>query len=219
MSEILDVLFAAPALPGTILLGVCLVYWLLLIAGAVDLDLLHIDLDLDIDSDVHADVGHAGWGAAAFTFLNINDVPVMIWLSLFAISYVVVATTAVALRPVGDDAGSIAAAIACSGAVAVAATKLLTQPLRGKFETIEPNVAESLVGRTCVITTLEVSDTFGQARVESEGAPLLLNVRAPAETLSKNDVAVIAAYDRDRNLFFVEPVAAVPTEPPTRETV
>jgi hypothetical protein len=43
MLHFIDLLFAAPTLPGTVLLGVCLAYWLLLIAGAVHLDLLHID--------------------------------------------------------------------------------------------------------------------------------------------------------------------------------
>lgn len=217
MSHFFDLLFAAPTLPGTVLLGVCLAYWLLLIVGAVGLDLMHIDLDLDADAS--ADTGHGSWGMVAFKFLNINDVPFMIWLSLFAISYVTIATTAIAVRPVDDDFGTVAAVIACSAAVALLATKVLTQPLRGKFDTVEPNVAETLIGRTCVITTTEVSDRFGQARVESNAAPLLLNVRALPGTLSKNDVAMISGYDRDRDVFHVEPVATVPSESPTREAV
>lgn len=219
MSHFIDLLFAAPTLPGTVLLGVCIAYWLLLIAGAVHLDLLHIDLDVDADADAAPDVGHGSWGMVAFKFLNINEVPFMIWLSLFAISYVTVATSAIAMQPVADDFGAIAAVIACSTAVALLATKVLTQPLRGKFDTVEPNVAETLIGRTCVITTIEVSERFGQARVESNGAPLLLNVRGVAGSLSKNDVALIAGYDRDRDVFHVEPVASVSSESPTREAV
>jgi hypothetical protein len=213
----IDLLFAAPTLPGTVLLGVCLAYWLLLIAGAVHLDLLHIDVE--VDADASPDVGHGSWGMVAFKFLNINEVPFMIWLTLFAISYVTVAASAIAVRPVADDFGAVAAVIACSGAVALLATKVLTQPLRGKFDTVEPNVAETLIGRTCVITTLEVSERFGQARVESNGAPLLLNVRGAAGSLTKNDVALISGYDRDRDVFHVEPVATVSSESPTREAV
>jgi len=217
MSHFLDLLFAAPTVPGTVLLGVCLAYWLLLIIGAVGLDLMHIDLD--VDADASADPGHGSWGMVAFKFLNINEVPFMIWLSLFAMSYVAVAASAIAVRPVADEFGAVAAVIACSTAVALLATKVLTQPLRGKFDTVEPNVAETLIGRTCVITTTEVSERFGQARVESNGAPLLLNVRAAPGTLTKNDVAVLASYDRDHSAFHVEPVALVPSDSPTRETV
>jgi hypothetical protein len=216
MSHFIDLLFAAPTLPGTVLLAVCLAYWLMLIVGAVGLDLLHIDLDMDADAS-HA--GHGGWGMVAFKFLNINDVPLMIWLTLFAISYVAVATSALAVRPIDDNFGAIAAVIACSAAVALLATKVLTQPLRGKFDAIEPNVAETLIGRTCVITTTEVSERFGQARVESNAAPLLLNVRALSDTLTKNDVALITGYDRDRDVFHVEPVATLTSESPTREAV
>ncbi|HEX6984932.1 MAG TPA: hypothetical protein VF170_06125, partial [Planctomycetaceae bacterium] len=84
MWDLLDALFAAPALPGTILLGVCAAYWLLLIAGAVDLDLF--DFDVDADAGAHAD--GTSWGMAALKFLNVNDVPLMIWLTVFAVGYV-----------------------------------------------------------------------------------------------------------------------------------
>lgn len=170
MSHFIDLLIAAPTLPGTVLLGVCLAYWIMLIIGAVDLHVLHMDFDLHVDADAAPDAGHASWGLVAFRFLNINDVPFMIWLSFFAMSYVVVAAAAITVRPVPNEFGAIAAVIACTTAVSLLATKALTQPLRGKFDTIEPNVADTLIGRTCVITTLEVSERFGQARVESNGA-------------------------------------------------
>ncbi|HEX6985122.1 MAG TPA: NfeD family protein, partial [Planctomycetaceae bacterium] len=123
----------------------------------------------------------------------------------------------------GGDApagfGPVAAAIARDAAIGLVAAKLLTQPLRGKFETTEPNKAETLVGRTCVVTTSEVDDRFGQARVEADGAPLLLHVRGPAGTLAKNDPAVIVGYDGDRGVFLVEPMSAAPSEPARREAV
>ena len=217
MANLLDLLFAAPVLPGTILLGICLTYWLLLIAGAVDLNLLDFDLDADVDAS--PDAGGMSWGMTALKFFNVNDVPLMIWLSLFAGSYVVAAMLLVNSRETADDYGAIAALIAGSGAIALVATKLLTQPLRGKFDSVEPNVAATLIGRYCVVTTSEVSETFGQGRVESAGAPLLLNIRGPAGTLTKNDTAVIADYDPVRNVFVVAPVPASPQEPPQREAV
>ena len=66
MSQLHDNLFAAPTLPGTILVGVCAAYWLLMILGAVDLDLLDFDLDFD-GADV--DHGAGGLGMAALKFL------------------------------------------------------------------------------------------------------------------------------------------------------
>src|SRR5690606_8259265 len=140
MSDLLDILFSGPTLPGTIALGVCLAYWLMLIVGAVDLNLF--DFDLNVDVDAQPDSLGTGWGMPACKWLNSNDVPSMIWTSIFAASYVVVSAALVNSRGPDDDWGAIAATAAASAAIALVATKLLTQPLRGKFETVEPNVAE-----------------------------------------------------------------------------
>jgi hypothetical protein len=103
---------------------------------------------------------------------------------------------------------------------------LLTQPLRGRFDLAEPNKADSLVGRSCVITTSEATERSGQARVEAEAAPLLLNVRVASGSLRKDQPALITGYEADRGVFIVEPIAveplspgSVPSEPPHREAV
>jgi len=216
MWQFVNSLVSMPALPGTVLLLVCAGYWLLLIAGAVDLDLA--DIEVDADADVHP--GGSSWGMAALKFANLGDVPLMIWLSVFSVAYVAAAVVIETRAGVsGEGWEPAAAAVALAGAIALVATKALTQPLRGKFDTVEPNRAETLVGRTCVVTTSEVSDRFGQARLEAEGAPLLLHVRGEAGTLGKNDVALITAYDADRGVFLVSPVSANPSDPVLREAV
>jgi hypothetical protein len=215
MINLFEALFTGPTLPGTIVLGICAAYWLLLILGAVDLDLLDVEVDVDPGSDQ----GSTSWGMAALRFLNINDVPLMIWLSIFAGGYVVSSVWLDGTTRYGGDVGAFAASVTRSGVIALVATKVLTQPLRGKFGVVEPNVATTLVGRTCVITTNGVSPSFGQARVESNGAPLLLNVRGAVGMLVKNQAAVITGYDPDQRVFFVEPLPAVPLEPPHTEAV
>lgn len=200
-----------PVLPGTVLLTACAVYWLLLIAGAVDLD------GLDFDLDVELDAGSAGWGMGALQFLNVDGVPFMIWMSAFSAAYVAAAAVLGLAVERGDGVGPAAATIAASGAAALVAAKVLTQPLRGKFDVIEPNRAETLIGRACTITTSEVTDRFGQARLEAEGAPLLLHVRGDAGTLAKNDLALITGYDRAGQVYFVRP--AVDSEPARREAL
>jgi hypothetical protein len=226
----LDALLTGPTIPGTIVLGVCLVYWLLLIVGAVDLDLgdAHIGMDghagfdhgggfhhggLDHAGHGHGGLDHGGhghggasWGLVALRFLNIDDVPLMIWLTAFSVGYVGSSVLFDGMAT-GLSAAAFAVGVARSGAIALVVAKLLTQPLRGKFDTPEPNVAGSLIGRTCVVTTSEVTDRFGQAKVEAEGAPLLLHVRGPAGAFRKSDVARIAGYDADRRVFLIEPVA------------
>ena len=89
-------------------------------------------------------------------------------------------------------------------AIGVLLTKFLTQPLRDKFEPVEPNRAEDMIGRRCQITTSEVTPTFGQAQVPTEAAPLLLNVRIRETPLAKGEPAVIVDFDPEKNVYFIE---------------
>jgi hypothetical protein len=55
----------------------------MVILGALDLDVLDLDLDVDTGQDL-------GWfpsvGLVALRFLNVGPIPLMIWLSIFALS-------------------------------------------------------------------------------------------------------------------------------------
>jgi hypothetical protein len=90
-------------------------------------------------------------------------------------------------------------------ALAVLLTKLLTQPLRGRFEGKEALAAAEMIGQCCRITTSEVTEKFGQAEYKSEGAPLLIHVRTRVPTsLTKGDVAMLVDYDTETHVYFVE---------------
>ena len=72
------------------------------------------------------------------------------------------------------------------------------------FSPLNPNRPRDLIGTNCVITTSEVTETFGHAQHEAQGAPLLLNVRTTAGPLAKGDLAVIVAFDPHQRVYFVE---------------
>ena len=134
---------------------------------------------------------------------------------------VLIVVLATSLSPIGSATAVESTDRELSYRCELIATKLGTQPLRGRFDIIEPNKAESLVGRTCVITTSDVTDRFGQARVEAEAAPLLLNVRGKPGAFRKNDPALITGYDTERGVFLVEPIPSdhLISEPPHPEAV
>lgn len=68
-------------------------------------------------------------------------------------------------------------------------------------------VQDALVGRTCRITTQEVTETFGQASFEDGGAGLLLSVRCPSPNpLTRGCAARIVAYNPSVGLYTVTPV-------------
>ncbi len=61
-----------------------------------------------------------------------------------------------------------------------------------------------IVGKTCVITTSQVTPSHGQAEFASDGAPLLLNVRTKeGDTLALGDEALILDHDQHENVYTV----------------
>lgn len=215
MTELLQTCVVGGNVIPTTLLCLFLVYWLFVLTGTVGMDLFDFDLDFDIDADVDADVdfdlGGTGGsfnsmlstGVIALKFLNIGNVPIMLWASLFSLS---LWTLTMLLDDPSHHESMLREAMILirNGFFALIFAKALTQPLRGRFEPIEPNRPRDLVGTTCAITTSEVTETFGQAQHEAQGAPLLLNVRTTAEPLAKGDLAVIVAFDPHQRVYFVE---------------
>lgn len=205
MQEFIDACLSGPTLPATILLIVACVYWVFALAGALDLDLF--DFDLDVDADPH---GHSlsDIGFISLRFLNLGRVPLMIWMSVFALTFW---TASMVIDPTRtySTGGETALAILRNAGLALVATKLLTQPLRGKFDVHEPNPAEELIGRTCVITTSEVTERFGWAQLQTEASPLALSVRSVEGTLSRGDVAEICGYDPENRAYLVRAIGNV----------
>ena len=89
-------------------------------------------------------------------------------------------------------------------------TKFLTNPLARIFAK-PPNLRpQDLIGRECEITTHTVTSEFGQARFQTEAAPLLLDIRTTEGELSKGESAVIVDYDPEVKVHYVEAVTTPP---------
>jgi len=206
MAEVIqhvEICFSGANLPASALLMLVMAYWTLAILAGLDLDFLDFDLDMDAEPDLTSGLGI---GFLALRFLNIGRVPIMIWVSVFTVTYwlVSVLMDRLAYSPENRETlAYVAQYIVANLAIALGLTKLFTHPLRDKFEAKEPNVVEEVIGRECVITTSEVSESFGQAKYETEAAPLMLNVRTRGKPLAKGDVAVIVDHDAEENVYFV----------------
>lgn len=197
---------AWPSFPATVLLGLVCLYWLLMMLGAVDLDFLDIDVDLDMDMDV--DVGGnpsiLQFGFLPFKWLNIGSVPTMLWISVFSLfAWMVSRLWNSPLPHSSFEWTTDIIAITRDFGIAALFTKAATQPLRGKFDPVEPNKSEDLVGKLCTVTTSEVTEVFGEADLATDGAPLKLKVRNSREEISKGDTVLIVDFQPDDNLYFV----------------
>lgn len=204
MSDFVEICLSGPRLPATILLGLVCLYWLIVIVGAIDFDIF--DLDFDLDTDVDIDVETSGsltdLGMVSLKFLNLGEVPLMLWMSVFSFSAWVL--TVEIDGDVKDVPWTTTAGILLrNGAIALAITKLITQPLRGKFVNREPNKPGELLGKTCIIH-IETTDSSGQAEYLTDAAPLYLNVRTSGDVLPKGTAARIIDYDPETRIYLVE---------------
>lgn len=203
MAQFIDSCFSWPTWPSTILVLLVCGYWLLVIVGVSTIEALDFDFDLDFDTDLQGSLLDVGF--IPLRFLNLGSVPVMLWVSIFSLASWLVARwlNADQLHANFESATDVPAIVAYF-AIGALLTKAITEPIRGKFDPVEPNPSADLIGRTCIITTSEATDTFGEAEFKTDAAPLLLNVRATSEPLHKGDVAVIVDFLAETNTYLVD---------------
>ena len=204
MNQFLTTCFSAPILPATLLLILVALYWLMVIFGALTPDFL--DWDVDLNGDLAPDSvwdSVFGIGMGTLRFLNIGSVPIMLWTSMFALAFWLTAMLLARPMPV-ESMTHVIVAVLRNALIAVAATKLLTQPLRGRFDVVEPASGEELIDTVGEVTSFEVSPTSGQAIFPAAAAPLLLNVRSVDGCIDKGRRVRIVSYDAAMNIYHVE---------------
>ena len=187
-----------PNAVATVLLFVVMLYWLTMIFTGFGFD--GFDIDVDVDADVEVDV--LSFGGAALKWFNIGRVPLMIWVTIFALSMWVISIS----LPLPEGSLSIwysALLVIRNGALALIPTKLLSQPLAGRFDAVETNRPQDLMGRTGK-ATIEISPAKGQAEFSSVAAPLLLNVRTVQGLVARGDEVIIVDIDSENDCYLVE---------------
>ena len=198
MWESIQPYFSGPLLIPSVLLGLISLYWLFVILGALDIELF----DFDFDAELGVEDGSVfDLGLMSLRFLNLGDVPLMIWASVFSFTFWLAAVLA---TDYADPQAAVSDWVVVLGSslLAVFATKVLTIPLRGKFSAEPPNPVEKLIGRTCVITA-ETTEKHGQAELTTDATPLLLNVRTHEGTLAKGTMVRIVDFEQEKSLYYV----------------
>ena len=173
----------------------------MVILGALDMGLF--DFDLDADGDPGGLDGILGAGIVVVRFLNLGEIPLMLWVSTYALSFWMTSvlwfdesyleSTAIVLQVVFRNM-----------AIALLATKIITQPMLLLVDRTKMTQHYDLIGQTCEITTSEVSEDYGQARVTTSASPLVIDVRTRTGVLHKGEDAQIVDYDDERHVFFLE---------------
>ena len=207
MADFLNIVTRFPTVVFTVLLGVILVYWLLAILGAVDIDIL----DLDVDVDVDADVSNVGGLTGLLSTLGLSGPPLTVILSVLIVSSWLISYFASAYLLVLVPWDMLhefigAGLLVGSFIVSIPVTAQLIKPLKGLFKVHTAKSKSQFIGATCKITTLEVTDTFGQAEIDDGEAGIIVAVRSNTpNSFTKGDKAVVASYDKNKNTYEVVP--------------
>lgn len=196
MDLFLNEIFSFPTIIFTVPLIVLTLLWLLTFAGLFDLDIL----DFDTDSD--ADASSTSW----LERLGLNGVPLTVSLTLidiYAFSFTYLARKYAA--PLFDGVltataqGAVIAAFAI--VVALPLSALCVRPLRRFFITHEGVAKSELIGTICTLTTLTVSETFGQA-ITADGMVLSVRTTTP-NSITKGSKIVLIDYLPDQDCYSV----------------
>lgn len=230
MEEFLQIALSFPTIIFSGMLVGVVLYWLMVIIGAVDLDLLDfdididtdfdVDLDMDIDADIDADVDgdfdvdadadapSGGILRALMGAIGLGTVPVTIIASFVTLASWLLCFTAIYfLGPVlGTSVFAGLAVIVVSFILSLPITSIFTHPLKSVFELHTHTGGKTLVGKLCTVTSGSVTETFGQAEVDDGGAGLIVSIRCDnPDALERGARALLIDYDAEQDIFFVEP--------------
>ena len=227
MTELFLESIALINLPFTILFGLIMCYWLLVILGAADTELFHLDLDGDLELDVDAEPDiapdgspdvevnaeadmDAGGTVSLLSFLKffyIGEVPFMILLSILVTSLWSLSVLGNYYLNPEKSLFRALALLAVNLFCSLFITKLLLIPLHRAFASVETEEeCPALIGQTGVVTTNVLNNTFGEIEVpSSHGPPILVNASIKGdEVLHKGDEVIIYEYERESRVYYVE---------------
>lgn len=211
----LELIFSGIMLPITALLLLVLCYWCAVLIGAVGLDLFDVEIETEVSSDLDGGVSHGensgGTVISALKFFHLGEVPFMLLISVFTLCWWV--ATGIGAAYFAERFTGIWALIwiGPSFLVGLLMTKGLLLPTSRFFRALDGSrhAEINLVGRTCAVTSSEVTDKFGLAQVEIDGPPIIIDVRAEnGEVFRKGDFAQVVEFNEVTRTYLIRPIAS-----------
>ncbi len=213
MNEFFNYIFSAPNIIPTAILAFCVVYWLIVIVGIIDLDLIDFDVDVDADMDVEADAGggtEAGvaWLNRVLHFFNLGRIPFMLWLSIIMfLTWIMVIFANRLLLNSSFILGLLFFGIALIAAMVIA--KPLMFPLVKMFDALEKSDGlKTVIGQLAEVVYPNKGAIPGEVEITFEGSKIrifALPSDPKIELERYQRVLVIAPTDNDVNIYIVEP--------------
>ena len=225
MPKLFELAISPLVLPVTICLGLALLYWVMVIIGALDLSFLDADIDTDIDADIDVDVdanieadvsaeggaidgaaASAGIFASALSFFHVGYIPVMILYSLFIL---ILWTFSILFQMHLSNINfsiKILAVVFLPLASAFL-TKIITYPAKKKVleALIKEKANQKIIGQLGVLDFKLKENALSQIRITTEGSPHVINIKSRSdETLPKGQQVLVIEKDKEKDFYWVE---------------
>jgi hypothetical protein len=225
VNDFLQTALTFPTVVYSMLLAVSALYWVFASTGLADGDAIdaltgghghghihvggddHVDVGGPLHGDGHGE-GDAAGAAAMLSRLGLRGIPLTVsatvfslmgWLGTYFVHLLALPRVPADLRTLAGTAVMLAMVVP-----ALAATSLLLRPVSRRLATFSAAAEPSLLGRTGVVITPELTSDYGQASFDDGGAGLILQVRSDgAAPLRRGDRIVLIEYLDGQNAYRV----------------
>ncbi len=213
MSEFFHFIFSSPNLIATFILCFCVLYWLIVMLGAIDMDFIDVDIDIDVEADADIDMtggteAGVAWMNKVLYFFNLGRVPFMVWLSINGLIAWFGTTTINFLFGIESFLiGSLVFVVALIGALIIA--KPLTYPLVKVFDALEKSEGlKNAIGQIGEVLYSNKGQVPGEAEVVHDGSHIKIFILPATKDLvlvKGQKILIISKSDNDNKIYLVEP--------------
>lgn len=202
MSQFLQTALTFPTLVYSVILAVCVAYWLLAATGLIDIE--GADGLLGIDGDSADTTG----AAAMLSRIGLAGVPVILvltvlsfvgWIGTYYLHLLVINPL-----PPGFRIATGIFVVALVLVPGLLVTSTLLRPVSRLLLKLRPPVQMSILGRTAIVRTPSIDAGYGQAAVDDDGAGLILQVRYhEPDRFKRGDRVVLIEYLDEQHAYRV----------------
>ncbi len=213
MNELIQISFSPVNVMYTFLLVLVVLYWLMIIIGAMDFGSFDIDLDLEVDADldidVDTDISPSGVGglAGVLQFFNFGKLPFMVIMSFVILSWWIGSVLGNYYFGNGSFLFMMALIIP-NFLVGLFLAKIITKPLIPVFQKMDAGVEPvDYVGMLCKIVLPATNSKIGQAEVLIDDNHLLINVKMEKKntnSLEKGAEALILRKRKNKSYYIIQ---------------
>lgn len=195
----------------TFLMVFIVLYWILALLGALDIEFLDTPLDVEPDSLPSTHTGDGLSGIAGWmTSWGLTGVPVSVMLTILVSTWWLICYIATSLVYSIYDGFIIKLSIGTvifllSFVVSVVATAKIIKPMKGWFINHLAPKSSSFVGNEAIVISSIVNETGGRVEYHDGQAGLIFNARCEsADYPKKGDSVILIAFDNEQELYQVK---------------